>query len=431
MDVLGRLGEQRGGAQRLARQRHRQHSSGFAIRICTGLIPLAVVARRSVVAARGLISSIFSGYRHTRSQYSSKHDGTVVLYYYCVVSTRNASVDLSCANSKLPRLPYNLSLQWSSQLIGSIGAQYPHLMYRYSPPAGAAGLSATQSPTVDSEPDCCIDYRLSSATAAHGPAVFPRPPRASVDDVTASPLQRQSARLPRYSVSAANVSDTDRPFVRSLHHASLTALVVVSSPPPHRGGLAQPRRSRHCSIAVRGEQDWRNRHCHHPSDHHLIPSTPPLARLACPLLFMSLPLLLYTALSVCALSALLGCAPVAAQCDGCVGGAWTALCPYPELCGLAPISCAGCASNASLSAADCPHPSWCVNVTCGAACMDSMPMPGCLDPGACGFKPTACSGCVVGHATKGTRTSSDRLCRRGGRTEEREGEGRASRDLLH
>ena len=118
-------------------------------------------------------------------------------------------------------------------------------------------------------------------------------------------------------------------------------------------------------------------------------------------------LLRCAALWLCALLLLL--VGVSAQCDDCVDGVWSAGCPYPELCGFAAIDCRGCSSPLSFlsssptSSAGCAHPAWCVNVTCSSSCMDGMPMPSCLDPGACGFQPTKCKGCLVNQQTAGQR----------------------------
>lgn len=89
---------------------------------------------------------------------------------------------------------------------------------------------------------------------------------------------------------------------------------------------------------------------------------------------------------------------VLGQCDNCTDAVSSHSCPYPELCGFASISCINCLSTPS---SGCLHPEWCVNVTCSSMCMPGMPMDGCQDPGACGFQPTACSGCIVGNTTVG------------------------------
>ena len=91
-------------------------------------------------------------------------------------------------------------------------------------------------------------------------------------------------------------------------------------------------------------------------------------------------------------------AAVLGQCDNCTDAISSPSCPYPELCGLASISCINCSS---IPSSGCPHPEWCVNVTCSSMCMPGMPMDGCQDPGACGFRPTACNGCIVGKSTAG------------------------------
>jgi len=73
-------------------------------------------------------------------------------------------------------------------------------------------------------------------------------------------------------------------------------------------------------------------------------------------------------------------------------------CPNPGACGFQPRPCVDCTMDAPTQG--CPNATACALIDC-FNCTDGMPQDGCPNPGACGFQPIPCQDCMQGMPMQG------------------------------